>query len=385
VLAHFIVRKPLTGDHRDPLTILHVTAPAQVGGLERVVQGLATGQAQRGHAVHVAAILDPGASADAFLLPMERFGVTVHRIVVPSRSYFRERQSMRAVYETVSPGVVHTHGYRTDVIAGGVAQRLGLPTVTTVHGFTGGSWKNRLYEWLQVRAFRGFDAVVAVSPLLAAQLRQRGVGDTRVKLIVNAWTQTGEPATREVARRELGIATDAVTVGWVGRTTREKGADVLIAAIPRLPPGIGVSIIGDGAERSRLESMARSLGVAERVRWHGLVHDAGSLLRAFDVFVLSSRTEGTPIVLLEAMSAAVPIVATRVGGVPNVVSEREAVLVPSENPAALAAAIEQVVRDPAKANARASAAEARLAAGFGAEPWLRQYEELYTSIVNTEH
>src|SRR2546423_14526892 len=96
------------------------------------------------------------------------------------------------------------------------------------------------------------------------------------------------------------------------------------------------SIMGNGSEQERLDALAARYGIADRVHFHGCREDAASLFRAFDVWVLSSRSEGTPMVLFEAMAAGVPIVATRVGGVDDAVSEAEAGLVPPEDPAALA-------------------------------------------------
>jgi glycosyltransferase involved in cell wall biosynthesis len=100
-------------------------------------------------------------------------------------------------------------------------------------------------------------------------------------------------------------------------------------------------------------------------------------MRAFDVFVLSSRTEGTPIALFEAIAAEVPVVATVVGGVPAVVTSREALLVPPESPEALAAALRDVYEDTAGARSRARGAAARVAEHFGLDPWLDAYERIY--------
>jgi glycosyltransferase involved in cell wall biosynthesis len=139
-----------------------------------------------------------------------------------------------------------------------------------------------------------------------------------------------------------------------------------------------LSVLGDGGERERLERETSSIPeLARRVRWHGIVPDAGRYFPAFDLFILSSRTEGTPIALFEAMAAGVPIIATTVGGVPDMLSAAEALLIPPEDPAALAQAIQLVYDDPAAAAARARAAQARLNAEFAFEPWLARYEALY--------
>jgi glycosyltransferase involved in cell wall biosynthesis len=111
-----------------------------------------------------------------------------------------------------------------------------------------------------------------------------------------------------------------------------------------------------------------------------VVPDAARLFRALDVFVLSSRTEGTPMVLLEAMAAGVPIVATRVGGVPDIVGDAEARLIPPHDPIVLARAIRAVLADRSGARTRAAAAQIRLRRDFAPEPWVARYEAVYQRV-----
>lgn len=365
------------------MKVLHCVAPAQVGGLERVVQALAVGQRGAGIDARVAAVVDRAhADGHPLLHSLEGARVPVTRIVLPPRAYLAERARVRALCREMCPSVVHTHGYRPDVLDAGVARRLGIPVVTTVHGFTRGGWKNRLYEHLQRRAFRRFDAVVAVSRALADTLVTGGTPGDRVHVILNAWSGEAPLADRAVARRELGMPADGFGIGWVGRLSHEKGADVLLDALARLSDlPCRVCFVGDGVEREPLERHAARLGVAHRTAWRGLVPGAGRLLRAFDVFVQSSRAEGMPMALFEAMAAEVPIVATAVGGVPDVLSADEAILVPPNDPAALAAGIRHVVADPAGAAARAGAARARLERDFAPARWLERYAALYRRLV----
>ena len=363
------------------MVIVHLVAPAAFGGLETVVQVLGRGLRGLGHDVHVLAVAAGGETADAFLAPLAEAGVSTRTLAVPGRAYLRERAAVAQALRQLRPDVVHTHGYRPDVLDAGVARRLGIPTVTTVHGFTGGRWKNRFYEWLQCRAFRRFDAVVAVSRPLAVELERGGVPAARIHEVPNAWRPLAPALDREAARRALGLPPDAFVVGWVGRLSHEKGPDLLLEALLQvhdLP--LVVSIIGSGIMRVALQTQARALGLNGSLRWHGTVPEAGRLFAAFDVCVLSSRTEGTPMVLFEAMAAGVPIVATRVGGVPDVVSSAEAALVPSDDPVALAAGIRAVYRIPAAARARAAAARARLERDFSVAPWLDRYETIYRLV-----
>ena len=361
------------------MVILHLVAPAEVGGLERVVQALAIGQRESGHAVHVAAIVSRTDEADAFLRPMAAAGVRTHTVPVVGRAYGRERAAVATLCRMLRPDILHTHGYRADVVDAGVARRQGIATVTTVHGFTGGGWKNRVYEWLQRRAFPRFDAVVAVSAPLARQLR--GVPAGRLEVLANAWREPAPALDRAAARAQLGIAGDTMLVGWVGRLSAEKGPDVLIDALAQITDvPFTASIIGDGPELGALRARGAAAGITDRLRWHGATADASRLFPGFDLFVLSSRTEGTPIVLFEAMASGVPIVATAVGGVGDVVTPAEALLVPGEDPRALAAAIRTVATDRSAAAGRARAARVRLEARYAPGPWLARYETIYQRV-----
>jgi glycosyltransferase involved in cell wall biosynthesis len=178
----------------------------------------------------------------------------------------------------------------------------------------------------------------------------------------------------------LGIGADAIVAAWVGRLSREKGADVMLDAIAECDPSWQLSMIGDGPERDCLSKQAAKLGIGDRVTWHGPVPNAGSLLAAFDAFVLSSRTEGTPIALLEAMHAGVPVVATGVGGVPDVVGPAHALLVPPERPQMIARALEAIARGPSAATLRSALARQRLLDSFSSVTWLAAVEAIYDEV-----
>ena len=360
---------------------MHAVAPGRVGGLESVVQSLAIGQHSNGCLVSVCSVVSPGNEDLPLHQALTAGGVPVTPVVIRGRHYLQELRQVTEVLQRITPDIVHTHGYRSDLVAGRAARSQGLKTVSTVHGFTGGDWKNRLYEKLQSRSFRRFDAVVAVSRPLVARLAGQGVPRDRIHLIPNGWGGSAPALDREEARQILGIPADEFVVGWVGRLSREKGADVLLEALSMISGPTAVSILGEGRESDRLRVQADSLGISNRIRWHGTIPGANRLYRAFDVFALSSRTEGTPIALFEAMAAGVPIVATAVGGVPDVVRDEEAQLVPGESPQELARAIVDLRDNPGRRKAIAEAAAARLADAYALPAWVARYAGLYGSLL----
>lgn len=362
------------------LRILQVFSPGSFGGAESVVTALAVGLARRGHELVAAATIDADGTEPGVLARLREEGVASPVVRVPARRYDVERRELVRIGRDFRPHVVHTHGYRSDLVGSSAARAIGAPVVTTVHGYTRGDWKNRLYEHLQRLALRRFDAVVAVSDALAEDLRARR-GELRLVTIRNGWIAPGRPLARDEARGRLGLSGDDPVVGWVGRLTPEKGCDLFLEAATRLDgPEARFSILGDGPERDALRARFRDLERRGRVRWHGAQPDAWALLRAFDLLVLSSRTEGTPIVLLEAAHAGVPVVATSVGGVPDVLGEEGGWLVSPGRPDALAGTVARALADPEEGRRRARRLAERVRRRFDAGRWVEAHERLYRRV-----
>ncbi|MBE0591723.1 MAG: glycosyltransferase, partial [Gemmatimonadales bacterium] len=180
--------------------ILQVTAPARVGGLERVVQALAIGQQAAGHPVMVAMVVEEGQADHPFQKPLIDAGVDVAPILVPTRQYHVEGRLVAELCRRFHPEIVHCHGTRANVIDGMTVRHLGLPAVATAHGFVADDLKYHVYELLDRFLMRRFDAVISVSAPLAATLRRSGVRRDRIHVIPNAWLPIADPYTRGAAR-----------------------------------------------------------------------------------------------------------------------------------------------------------------------------------------
>lgn len=365
-----------------PLRVVHTCTPASVGGLERVVQGLATGLAARGHHVDVIAVVEPDVRTVDFRAPLDAAGVRVHEVRLHGRNYYGEYRALRRLLRQLEPQVLHTHGYRADLLHGIVVRPPTTANVSTLHGSSRLGGLSHTFEWLQERALRHFDAVVAVSRPLQRHLAQLGVPDEALYYVPNA-TRAPTPLERDEARAALGADADAFVIGFIGRLIPIKGVDVLLQALAALRDKRwqGV-IVGDGPERAILEVMAAALQIADRVRFVGEREHAARFLGAFDLFVLPSRSEGTPIVLLETMAAGVPVIASSVGGVPDVVrAPDEGQLVPAEDPRALADALRASLDAPDDARAGAGLAQARIRREYDFDAWIERHEALYASAM----
>lgn len=345
-----------------------------------MVRTLARSQQERGSAVTILAVVE-GGETHPFVTAALRDGLDCRPLASAGRAYWREVTGLVGLFRSLGPGAtVHSHGYRADVLAGLAAGRSGLRRVSTVHGFTGGDLKNRFYEWVQVRALSRFDRVVAVSRSVAVRLGGAGVPASRIVLVPNAHAPGAAPVSRVAARQALGIPADGMAIGWVGRLGPEKDPETMVRALAQLGGHSIAVVIGSGPEGGRVMGLARTLGVSDRIRWCGSIPEAGRLFAAFDCYALTSVTEGTPMVLLEAAAAGVPIVATAVGGVPDLVGETEGWLVPPGSPEPFAAALAEALDSSGEGRRRAAKARARIKDEFNADRWVERYATVYNEV-----
>jgi glycosyltransferase involved in cell wall biosynthesis len=211
-------------------------------------------------------------------------------------------------------------------------------------------------------------------------LEQLGIAPDRIGVIYNAVDFDMIQATvpRAEMRRELGVGEQTIVAGVIARLHEQKGHDVLLAALA----GVHLLVIGDGALRRALESLASSLGIAARVSFLGSRRDLGNLLGAMDVFVLPSRWEGLPLSLVLAMGAGRPVVATAVAGIPEVVTnEANGLLVPPGDRVALARALARVVADPSWAERLGAAGARSVLPRFGVEQYVQSVSALYERLL----
>lgn len=360
------------------MRIAHIVAPTTFGGLETVVGSLCKGLATRGHSVLLIVILDDEMSPPDWADRLSADGVTVEPIRCGRRAYRVERDSALTLCRQARIEIVHTHGSRVDVVTGSAATRWSIPAVSTVHGFVARGWRGRVYGWLHLRALRRFSTVIAVSDQLAATLRAAGVRASRIRVIPNGLPAGGAAVPRLDARRVLGVPHDARVIGWVGRVSHEKGPDIIVDAIRHLQQDTAIlCVIGDGPELPAMRARVAACGLDGRVVFAGALHDASRLLGAFDVLALSSRTEGTPMVVLEAALAGVPVVAPAVGGVPDLLGESGGWLAAPASASALAACLDLALCDPLEAARRAATLRQRLEDREKADGWVDQYVAAY--------
>jgi glycosyltransferase involved in cell wall biosynthesis len=284
--------------------------------------------------------------------------------------------------------VVVGHDYRSNALVALARGRRGPPRVAVVHGYTAEDPKVRAFEAVDRRRLRSARAVVAVSDAIARSCARAGVRAERLHTVENGVdvraVAAAARASRDAVRAGWGVAPDVPVLLAAGRFSPEKGQDVLVEALARVHAAGGARpalvLLGDGVLRPDLERAAARLP-AGSVRFDGWRDDPWARLGAADVFVLPSRREGLPLALLEAMAAGLPVVATRVGGVPTALDDgRCGALVPPDDPGALADAVLALLRDPALRARLASAAAARAGERYDVERQVRALEAVYRGL-----
>lgn len=358
--------------------VTHVIAPTPLGGAESVVRALARG---RQGCVDVAALMQT-VLVEPFVNAARKDGIPVSEITCGRRRYFAEARALAAHLRQRGSSVLHSHVYHADVVGYLATRRCRIPIVSTVHGFVGGSLKNRMYEMSDRALLRNFDAVICVSETVREQVIDARVPERKTYLIPNC-LDPRPTLDRSVAREILGIENTSAAIGWIGRLSNEKGPDLLLDALPHLElPCTTTVFIGDGPDRPQLDQRSRSGTLSKRaIKFVGRRDDAAALMSALDVLVISSRTEGTPMVLLEAIAARIPVVAFAVGGIPRVISQESGWLVTPGNIAELAAAIENAVTDRSEAQRRTTAAHDVLESLFGYGSWIERINEVYKTVL----
>lgn len=312
--------------------------------------------------------------------------------VIPERRRFdlRTLPALRNVVELQKPDLVVTHSVKSHFLQWRSQLWREYPWVAFHHGYTTTDLKMRAYNWLDRWSLPTADHLVTVCHAFARELASStGVPLEKISVRHNSVRPKPQVAAVDVQslRTRLGIASDERIVLTVGRLSREKAQIDLLAAYKRLRatnPDISskLIIVGDGPERRRLEAAAAAYGIRERVIFTGQISEVQLFYAAADVFVLPSHSEGSPNVLLEAMAANLPIVATAVGGVPEIVENNEsALLVPVNDLDAMAAALVRILSDQNLAERLTTNSAVLVANQFTPEKYVRALVEIYRDVI----
>jgi glycosyltransferase involved in cell wall biosynthesis len=360
------------------MVIAHLLSSYFVGGQERVALDLATRQLARGHRVMAVSLAPPpdGPLGEE----LRRAGIAAHTVAKRGPSIDPTLpMRLAALLRQEGVEVLHAHNPQPLIYGSVAAKLVGAAMIQTRHGV---AFHSDRQEWLVRQATKLVDASVFVSRELATTLGLAGQDPGRTWVIENGVDLSRffpDAATRAAVRAELGISPDAQVIGTVSRLVRSKNVPGLLrAAWPLLGEKVHLVVVGDGPDRAAVEQLVVDKPQAASVHVLGARADVARLLRSFDLFALFSRTEGHPIVVLEAMATALPVLATPVGGVPGIIEDEETgFLVPTDDEEALRSRLTALLAAPQRMTEVGGRAQAVALQRYAADRMVDEYLALY--------
>ena len=334
--------------------MLHLIASNFVGGPEKQILRHAEQDASNALEVVIGSFRD-GEGRPEILSKAEALGIPTIELGSGHLPHVAVRELLKKLDED-DISILCTHGYKANLIGFLASKFTDCPHIAFVRGWTGENFRVRVYEAVERFVLRRTPRVVCVSRPQAERLAQERRHAALPRVIANAANLPGVAQVDiRALRAELGIATDVFVVSAAGRLSPEKGHRYLLDATKLLAariPNLQVLLLGEGTERASLEAQCNALGLQGCVRLPGFQRDVLRWMRASDVVVNPSLTEGMPNVVLEAMSLGLPIVATDVGGVGDMLVNGESgLLIPAGDAHAIADAVFQLFADPDKSRA----------------------------------
>lgn len=367
------------------LGVLAVIDHLAMGGAEMLLGQFAAAAPRAGIRLHVACFEHSDGSPAAE--PLRALGIEPVHFDLPGRPSAGQLRAMRAHIRELEPDIVHTHLGGADLIGGLAARTLGVPAVCTIHQIAQRAAGARRVKDMAFTLGRRFcDArVITVSDSARRAFLELHPGmEGRVVRIYNGVDVVPQPGSGREVRRELGVGEDELLVGMVSALRTEKAHDVAIEAVGLLAerfPKLRLMIAGQGRLGEELAELAAPLG--ERVLLAGRRTDVMAVYDALDVCLHPSRIDAFPTTLIEALAAGTPILASAVGGIPEIVQDgHSGVLIePPPSPAKVAQALAELLEQPQRRAALAAEGRVVYERRFTAEPWVRRTRALYDEVL----
>lgn len=374
--------------------ILFVCTSTQIGGAEKILCELATHLYRQGTQVAVCSLKAKGPFAEA----LEAAGIEVHSLNTSdapgwrgSLSYLLCLRRLISVIQGFKPQIVHAFLFRANLLSRVASWLCRAPAnISSIRIIEGERpFYFRLDGWT---SFMVTQHLAVSERVKEATCQRSGIRPDKVKVIYNGvdLRQCGQPrldegSTQSRLATELGIRSTDMVCGTVARLRPQKGVDSLLrgfAILGRHFPALKLLIVGDGPEQPALENLAAQVAIRDRVIFAGLATPPWPYLRLMDVFVLPSLYEGLPNAVLEAMSLGVPVVATDVGGVGEIIEDqRTGLLIRPQDPEAIVRAVALLLEQPERAREISEAAKQVVLTRFSLDRMLNEYDVLYEELL----
>ncbi|HEU4416014.1 MAG TPA: glycosyltransferase family 4 protein [Candidatus Angelobacter sp.] len=312
-----------------------------------------------------------------------RRGISVRMVHCKGRADLSAVRQIQEYIQEDSIDLVHTHGYKADLYGYVAARRGEKPVVATCHNWVGGTAALGIYNRLDRMVLKRFNAVAAVSDEVKARLMASGIAASRIKTIANGIDVDAFANVQAAVPR--GDASEKV-IGVVARLDWQKGFACLLAAVRELEKsfkGFKVVIAGDGPDRAGIEQRIREFSLEKRVMLAGQQSNMPAVYAGMDIFVLPSLNEGLPMTVLEAMAASRPVIATRVGAIPSVISDgTTGLLVNPDDAGGLKDALARLLGDDELCQSLGAQGHAWVSRHYTSDAMAAQYRMMYDEVLS---
>ena len=369
-----------------PLRVLQFITPAGFYGAERWVLALAN-NLNPDHLVCDLAVSRESSTQDLTVAELYPGSVgEVHYLDMVGRFDFRIVKQLCDVIQKRRIDVIHTHGYKSDILGLLAARRAGIRCVSTPHGFSGNVGLKlaafiRIGTWM----LRYFDRVAPLSEELVADMKRFGVPDKKITFVRNGVDLTEIDAALKELKAEYQAHSVDCVMGFIGQMIPRKGIPDLLEVFDQLyreDKKLKLQLLGDGRQREELEKKAAGQGSAKAIEFLGFRSDRLELLSRFSLFVMTSSLEGIPRCMMEAMAVGVPVVAYDIPGVDKLVTHGETgLLAPYGDKAALAKCCRQLLDDPELAKRLSANARQLIDEKYSAARMAQEYEHLFEDLL----
>ncbi|WP_143325449.1 glycosyltransferase family 4 protein [Carboxydocella sp. ULO1] len=371
------------------IRVLHIIGGGEIGGAENHVLSLLAALDQEKFAPILCCLAPRPLYQRARELGIEAYALDMrHKLDI---------HVIKSIYQLIKEKdiqILHTHGVRANLVGRLAGLRAGVPvSVTTVHSVLEYDYPGLLdrlvNSWTEKSTWRLVDRFIAVSQLLARDLQRKGVNAEKISLIYNGIPIPAEPTSpldKGLLRQELGLEPQRPLLGVIGRLHPVKGQAVMLQAAARLVAQgreFTLLLVGEGQQRQELQNLTSELGLTGCVHFLGFRSDAAEkIMPALDMLIIPSLSEGCPLVALEAMIRKVPVIASQVGGLPELVEHGiSGLLVPPGDPVELAERIVWLWERPQLGRELTEAAYLRAREKFSLDRMVADTQKVYFELL----
>lgn len=383
-------RRAASGERR--VTVVHLVHTMAYGGIETIIINWLGNIDPERFDAHLVCFANPGGTEAPFVAAAERAGLCVHRIPWSRRKpILRSARALVKILRGVDAAILHTHNVYADLVGFVAAKMTGVRTVTTLYVWSRFDWRRNLLQLLDRWIIRFFDLVTTQCEATRRDTIARGLRERRTKVLISGFAieeNSLDERERRRRRREKGIADGDVLLVNVARLYPEKAQDFLLRSFKATHgrcPEARLWILGVGPLEAELRRRCRDLGLDDVVTFLGFVDDLAPVLELADIQVHPSHAEGVPLAICAGMAVRLPIVASAVGGLPEILGHgRYGVLVPPGDEQAFTDAVVRLVRDGTERRRIGQAARRFIEEEYSVGVAVKRLEETYLELVESK-